>query len=232
MALTSIVIVNWNTRDLLGACVERVRAATRPRYELVLVDNGSSDGSACAMRQWEDVRTRVVLLPENVGYAAGNNRGIEAAQGDVVCLLNSDAFVTRGWLEPILESLGDERVGMAGPCTNNCKGKQRRKCWFGMPPAWWARPTRYVDYLSFFCVAIRRDVLRSVGALDERFGVGCFEDDDYCRRARQAGYNLKIVGRSWVWHEAHATFRANRVCCDAQIGRNRSLFDEKWRGVA
>jgi GT2 family glycosyltransferase len=229
--VTSIVIVNWNTPHHLTRCVEAVRRHTKVPCELILVDNGSREESRERIEALAAGRddTRVLLLPENLGYAAGNNRGLALARGDTVCLLNSDAFVTRGWLESLLALMERTGAGLVGPCTNRCKGPQRRKLWLKMfpPPSFW-RPTREVSFLSFFCVVIQRRVSDAVGILDERFGIGCWEDVDFCDRARAAGFSLWIDGGSWVWHEAHATFSANDLREEEERARNRTVYQKKW----
>lgn len=227
-SLVSIVVLNWNTRDLTIGCLDAVRRTTRGDWELIVVDNGSTDGSIEAFRRSACARTRVFGLPENLGFAGGMNRGMREARGGSVCLLNSDTVPTQGWLESLRRLMEKEGAGLVGPCTNHAKGKQRRKPWFGrIPPLF--RRTREVEYLSFFCVLLGRAVVERIGPLDERFGIGTFEDDDYCRRAREAGYRLLIDGGSWVWHEAHATFKANRLDDRAQQQKNRALYEEKWR---
>lgn len=224
---TSIIVVNWNTRETVLRCVEGVRGHTRVPYELILIDNGSEDGSPDALKALEDAFTRVLLLPRNLGFSAGTNRGITATSAAVVCLLNSDTVVTPGWLGSLVSLMKRSGAGMVGPYTNHAKGRQRRRLWWSRyPPPF--RRTREVDYLSFFCVLISREVLDKVGPLDERFGLGTFEDVDYCRRARAAGFRLLIDGRSWVWHDAHATFEANRLDHRIVLERNRELFHEKW----
>jgi GT2 family glycosyltransferase len=223
----SVVVVNWNTPDLTRTCVDHLRRHTRMPYELILVDNGSSDDSPAVLKELADERTRLVLLPANTGFAAGNNRGIEQARGDGVCLLNSDTRVTRGWLESMVRKAQSREAGLVGPCTNRAKGPQRHKLWLGrFKPLW--MPTQEVIYLSFFCVLIDRAVLDRVGLLDERFGLGGCEDDDYCLRAREAGFRLWIDGGAWVWHDASRTFDANRVDQDAIQQRNLELFHAKW----
>ena len=221
----SVVVVNWNTLDMLTRCLDTLKGSVRIQHEVVVVDNGSTDGSAKMLGARADVRT--VLLPENRGYAGGNNAGIGTASGEAVCLLNSDAFVTRGALESLVETVRQPGVGLAGPCTNRARGLQRRKPWLGfIPPPF--RPVCETDFLSFFCVMVRREVLVSVGLLDERFKIGTYEDNDYCRRVKAAGWKLMVDGRAWVWHEEHSTFLANRLDDVKVMDHNRAVFEEKW----
>jgi GT2 family glycosyltransferase len=226
---TSIIVVNWNTPALTMACLRHVRRHTRPPYELIVIDNGSTDGSAEILEQSAG-DSRLLRLPSNCGFAGGYNCGIRAANSDNdVLLLNSDAFVTRGWLTRLSACMSQRGAGLVGPCTNNCKGKQRHALRMHGLVRPWFRRTEQVDYLSFFCVLINRRVIREVGLLDERFTYGMFEDDDYCRRARAAGFRLFIDGYSWVWHEANSTFAANRLDVGEVFEANRLQFDSKWR---
>jgi GT2 family glycosyltransferase len=226
---TSIVVVNWNTPAMTSVCLERIRRYTRMPYELIVVDNGSTDDSAGILERAPGV-SRLVRLASNYGFAGGYNRGIEAADPDNdVVLLNSDAFVTRGWLGRMSACMARHRAGLVGPCTNRCKGKQRHALRVRGLFRPWFRRTEQVDFLSFFCVLISRAVIRSVGLLDERFTYGMFEDDDYCRRAGAAGFSLFIDGRSWVWHEASATFAANQLDLRTVFDANRRQFEGKWQ---
>jgi GT2 family glycosyltransferase len=227
LGLTSIVIVSWNTRDVTLACIRSVQAHTPESHEIILVDNGSVDGSVEAFRGLVPAGIQLVELPRNLGYPGGVNRGLERVRGEWVCLLNSDTVVTKGWLRHLHEARIRHGAAMVGPCTNRAKGPQRHKPWWGrFPPAF--RRSRDVDYLSFFCVMIERALLDRLGGLDERFGLGNFEDDDFCRRARDEGARLRIAGRAWVWHDAHATFKANGLDARAIQEANRPLFEEKW----
>jgi GT2 family glycosyltransferase len=225
--MVSIVVVNWNTRELIKECVAAIRENTSVPYELVLVDNGSNDGSVETIKELRDDKTRIVLLPENLGFAGGYNKGIQSATGSTVCLLNSDAFVTRGWLNSLLKCMRKTGAGMVGPWTNKAKGKQRHKPKYRLIPKIF-RGHRRVEYLSFFCVIIAGDVFEKIGYLDEGFGLGTYEDDDFCRRALDAGYGLVIDGRSWVWHEAHATMKANKIDESDLLNENVALFRKKW----
>jgi len=224
----SIIVVNWNTQAMTTDCLAQVRRHTRPPYELIVVDNGSNDGSAEMLAEM-DGDFRLICLSSNRGFAGGYNCGIPAASSENdVLLLNSDAFVTRGWLTRMSACMVRKGAGLVGPCTNNCKGKQRHALRMNGLVRPWFRRTQQVDYLSFFCILISRRVIRDVGLLDERFHYGMFEDDDYCRRACAAGFRLFIDGRTWVWHEANSTFAANRLDVGEVFEANRRQFESKW----
>ena len=114
--VVSIIIVNWNGLDHLPNCLDSITAQTFRDFEVVLVDNGSEDGSLSFVREhypW----VKVIPLPENTGFASGNNHGFENSQGDYIVTLNNDTRVEPNWLEILVKN----RAG-------NLKPKNSWKC--------------------------------------------------------------------------------------------------------
>src|SRR5262249_30764996 len=158
---------------------------------------------------------------ENRGFPAGCNQGITASRGAQVLLLNNDTVVTTGWLLRLLRALhSSPEVGLAGPCSNRVSGEQQVPVTYSQGDlngldgfAWeWGRKhdqvTEETDRLVGFCLLIKRSVIDAVGLLDEDFGIGNFEDDDYCRRAMQAGFKAMIACDAFIHHVGGATFTA------------------------
>ena len=225
--MVSIVIVNWNTPEVTVRSIGAVREHTLVSYELILVDNGSTDSSQVVLSEYSRQGARVILNEQNLGFAGGYNVGIRASKCDLVCLLNSDAFPTRGWMQSMLRCREKTGAAMVGPWTNEAKGPQRKKRKHRLIPGIF-RPYKEVNFLSFFCVLIDRKVFDKIGLLDERFGLGTYDDDDFCRRARQVGFPLVIDPHAWVWHEAHATMQANRLDEESLKKENRKKYAQKW----
>lgn len=114
-ARVSVIVVNWNRRDLLRSCLESLAAQTCADLEVILVDNGSSDGSA-EMAEHEfaaRLSLRIIRSAVNLGFCAGNNRGIEAAGGDLIALLNNDATAAPDWIGQLSAAFVQPDVGMA-----------------------------------------------------------------------------------------------------------------------
>jgi GT2 family glycosyltransferase/2-polyprenyl-3-methyl-5-hydroxy-6-metoxy-1,4-benzoquinol methylase len=186
---------------------------------------------------------RLIENAENRGFPAAVNQGLHAAHGEYVVLLNNDTVLTTGWLTRLHEAFdADPAVGLAGPCSNNVSGSQRINVEYrdlaaldGFAWDWGKRHRGVVedtDRLIGFCLAIRRAVIEQIGLFDERFGIGCFEDDDYCLRALQAGWRAVIARASFVHHFGNRTFAGSGVDLGEVLKRNREKFTEKWNGIA
>jgi GT2 family glycosyltransferase/tetratricopeptide (TPR) repeat protein len=241
----SIVVASWNTRDVTLACVERARQHTPVPAEVIVVDNGSTDGSAEAVEVLAAVAgpvpVRLLRNASNEGYARAVNQGLAVATGRWIVLLNSDVLVTPGWLRRLLGAARDPRVGLVGPMTN-CAGSADQA--LAAPPRYdspaslddfaerWAAAhpgeRRRVERLVGFCLLVRRAVVERLGRLDERFGLGNFEDDDLCRRVRQAGYTLVVARDVFVHHFGSLSFRVNGVDHGALMRENAGRFAAKW----
>ena len=197
---TSIIILALNQLEHTRKCLDSLAAHTRPPHEIIFVDNGSTDGTIEFLRQWQTgAPNRIVIQNRsNLGFAAGNNQGLAVAGGDIVVLLNNDTVVTEGWLEGLLEVLARHpRTGVVGPMSNYVCGHQLVKevGYHNLDelPQFAARfagehrgQTLEVGRVVGFCLLARRQVIDCIGGLDERFGSGNFEDDDFCIRARLA----------------------------------------------
>ncbi|REK31796.1 MAG: glycosyltransferase, partial [Planctomycetota bacterium] len=235
--LTSIVIVTHGQLAHTKACVDSIRLLTDEPYELIFVDNGSTDGTVDYLRSLHGAT--VIANDSNRGFPAAVNQGMAVAQGEQILLLNNDCVVTTGWLRRMLDVLNSESgVGLVGPVSNNVSGEQQIPVGYGHLCeldgwAWqWGREHGHelteTDRLVGFCLLMKRELVDQIGALDERFGIGCFEDDDFCRRAVDAGYRAVMANGVFVHHVGSATFRASGVDLGDVLQQNQRLYDEKW----
>lgn len=236
----SIIIPAFNQVEYCQLCVASIqRHGTRP-YKLILVNNGSTDG---VPEFFDSVAgATVVHSPENLGFAGGVNLGLAHAEGHAI-LLNSDTIVTEGWIER-LEAVLDRnaRVGMVGPVTNYASGPQHLEdisldriddidAFAAERATTFAGQYQDANRLVGFCLMIRDSVLEEVGHFDERFGIGNFEDDDYGRRVREAGYGLRIAQDCFVFHFGHRTFQGMGIVGDAWeslMETNAQAYSSKW----
>lgn len=239
--LTSIIILTWNQLSLTQACLESIRSNTSETYELIVVDNGSNDGTVTWLRQQAETDRRITVIEnaDNLGFAAGCNQGIRAAKGSRLVLLNNDTVVTPDWLtgmNELLERYPD--AGIIGPMTNSASGIQVVPDVEYTPdslPAWaetFRQQHRYrvipQRRIVGFCMLFRRELVEKVGLLDESFGAGNYEDDDFCLRAELAGYRNLIAGDVFIHHEGGASFSGNNLIRGVENRNNRVKFRQKW----
>ncbi|WNS43377.1 glycosyltransferase family 2 protein [Paenibacillus sp. MMS20-IR301] len=237
MTLTSIIIPTYNRLGLLRSCIESIREHTGSPYEIIVVDNGSSDGTDAYCRA---SKLTFISLPENRGFPLACNMGLTLAAGDELLLLNNDVIVSKGWLDNLKRALySAPDIGIVGPVTNYASGRQQVQTGYAdiagyhaeagranVPDAAkWSETRRLVG----LCFLFKRQLLDAIGLLDERYSPGHYEDDDYCYRARLQGYRLLIAGDCLVHHEGSASFKeVYPASLQELVERNRRVFIEKW----
>lgn len=237
----SIVVVVHDSPVCTRLCLESVLENTEaPSFEVVVVDNGSAEATAGYLRALAtaDGRVRLVRNEQNLGFPAAVNAGLAAAGGELLVVLNSDTIVTPAWLSVLERHATHPAVGLVGPVTNEAPGVSRLRTTYrtyGELLSFAASrplggPGRPVDMLPMFCVALRRDVLERVGGLDEGYGTGLFEDDDYAMRLRRAGYRLLCAEDAFVHHFGRGSFGALVASGEHTelFEHNRARFERAW----
>lgn len=236
---TSIVIPTYNQADYLRKCIDSIIDYTDLPYEIIVVDNGSTDGTAGYLASLKG-RVRYRLLETNLGFAAAVNRGLMMAKGQTIALLNNDALVTEHWLENMLRCLhSDERIGMVGPVTNYIGGEQLVQTNYSSIPEMYAFARKHnapdpvkwreTNRLTGFCLLFRRELWERTGYWDEGFANGNFEDDDYSVRVRMQGCSLMIAGDAFVHHYGSVTIKSFGKDYETINSRNEQYYIDKWR---
>ena len=222
----SVVVINWNTRDLLHQALATLQPAIAGMLvETIVVDNGSTDGSVeMVRRDWPEVV--LVPLPRNVGFAAGNNEGIRLAQGRKIMLLNSDVIVLESTVLGLSKCL-DRRpeVGCAGARHLNVDRTLQRSMdrfptlvsdllsyseayrlpwverYLRRHYPWWGDHgvEREVGWVNGACLMVRREVVETIGMLDESFFI-YGEELDWCYRIWQGGWKVVFTPEAEVIH--------------------------------
>lgn len=243
----SIVIPVHNGLDYVRGCVASVVRHTR-HFELILVDDMSTPETATVLDALVVDQPKFTLIrnTEQLGFGKSCNKGIEAAKGPYICLLNSDTLVTKGWAEKILlVAEKDEKFGLLGPTTNfGNKFQEIRAAHRVRSPAHLDRHyekvieplTRgqYVPrYLTAFCWIMSRKMIDDIGVLDERFLIGMYEDLEYLERAWVKGYQSIWVKDAFVYHYGHKSFKAAGVNDKRWKARNLKLLEKirRDRGI-
>ena len=244
--LTSVIVPCFNQLEFTRQCIASLVKHTRARpWELIVVDNGSTDGTGSYLKGVQDVSpvpVTIVSNTRNLGYPAAINQGLREARGEFLVLLNNDAVVTDGWLDQLSALCSadcDPPVGLTGPMSNYATPPQLIE---GVPyrdmgemhlyAARWKAENRgkwqTVPKLSGFCVLMTRAVYDAVGGLDERFGLGFFDDDDLAERARRAGFQLAVARDLFVHHFGSQTFVGAKIDTEALLRENEARFSAKW----
>lgn len=220
----SIIILNWNGRDDTLACLDSLAALTYPNFQAIVVDNGSTDGSANSIkRKFPDIP--LIETGANLGFAEGNNVGIRAALeagADYILLLNNDTIVAPDLLEAFAEAAAHHPDG----------GMFTAKIYYHAEPTrlWYAggqwlqdkqcfvhvgigeiddgkkyEAVAETDYASGCALFVRAEVINTLGVMDPKFFL-TYEETDWCYRARAAGYRILFVPSAKVWHKVSASF--------------------------
>jgi O-antigen biosynthesis protein len=252
MHAASVVIPNWNGRDLLERYLPSVVAALdgNPENEIIVVDNGSGDGSAEFLRRAFPGVT-VLALERNLGFGGGSNAGFRAAKNDIVVLLNSDMQVAPDFLAPLIEGFRDERV-FAVSCQIFFRDPAKLREETGLTQGWWQdgglkvrhRTDAGIDDLfpCFYggggsCAFDRRKFLE-LGGFDELLAPFYLEDTDLGYMAWKRGWKVLYQPRSIVYHEHRGTIgkRFSEAQIQAVLKKNYLLFCWKnmhdWRRLA
>jgi GT2 family glycosyltransferase len=226
MTTLSVCLVNWNTRDHLRRCLDSLRLhAADLAPVIVVVDNGSADGSA-AMVAAEYPEVRLIANPDNRGYAAGNTQALAAAEAEFKLLMNPDVQVTPGSVQYLVEFLRTHpQAGAVSPRLRYPDGRVQLTCrtfptpdvvlydalllskFFAGSPrfgkyrmSWWGHDDeREVDQPMASAFLLREAALREVGVFDEAFPI-FFNDVDLCYRLKLAGWDLWFTPRAEMTH--------------------------------
>lgn len=252
LPLTSIIILTFNQLEYTKKCIESIFKNTREPFELIVVDNGSTDGtveyletevgSQRSENRGQKAEVRIIKNKENLGFAAGNNQGMAAAKGDYILLMNNDIVVTPGCLERMILCAGrDPKIGIVGPMSNYVSGPQLVKdvtynitdldgldgfaAEFSKKYA--GKAKRLLRVVGF-CMLIKRAVINKIGGMDGLYGLGNFEDDDFSLRATLAGFESWIAEDCFIHHFGSRTFIGAKIDYRESLHKNWEIFKEKW----
>ena len=227
----SVIVVNWNTRDLLRGCLQSLRVVKSDfGLEVIVIDNASEDGSQ-EMVAGEFPDVRLIRNDGNRGFAAANNQGLKLARGRHALLLNSDAVLMPGALERVVDAAdSDPKLGMVGCRVLNPDGSLQISCmrfpdFRGLLASalflprlfprgrglgyedltWWNHDDdRDVEVLKGCFILVRAEAMREVGLLDERFWL-YGEETDWCRRMWNHGWRVRFVHGGEIIHHGGAS---------------------------
>ncbi len=248
----SIVIVSWNTKELLEKCLSSIeRYPPKGDFEVFLVDNVSSDGSVEMVRE-KFPRVRLIVNSKNVGFAHGNNQAIRESSGEYVMLLNPDTEVKPGLFETLLDFMRSHpKAGADGPRLLSPDGSMQNSCspsltlprelWrlfhldvifpYGQyrMESWDLTKPRKVDGLQGACLLLRKRALDQVGLLDEDYFMYT-EELDLCYRLRKAGWSLYFIPEAAILHYGGQSTSQVAESMFIRLYESRLLYFRKNQG--
>ena len=240
----SVVVLMWNQGRMTVKCLQSIiQRSDYSNLEIILVDNDSKVEESTLVTDWIENQSfqsiRYIRNSTNLGFAGGNNVGLSEATGDYLVILNNDTEVSPGWIWRSLKHFyRNPNLGILGPSTNNCGNEARVKLhvaehdWLSeVVPRFNFRVPHLmqVNTVAFFCTFIPRKVFEQIGLISEDFGRGYFEDDDYCRRAQAAGYEIGIARDIFVYHKMGASFNLLEDSEKTRLfNENKDKYEAKW----
>jgi N-acetylglucosaminyl-diphospho-decaprenol L-rhamnosyltransferase len=223
-----IVIPVFNQLDYTRNCLKSLGETIKPDVCITLINNGSSDGTADYLAACP--RLTAINNPQNLGCAAAWNQGVKATAGDWIVILNNDVLLTLGWLEGLLEFATEKGLDIVSPAIREGELNYDLEAYsreFINHTAQAIRP----GVANGICFMAHRRVFDKTGLFDENFRIGQFEDTDFFRRARLAGFKLGTTGRSFIHHFGSITQNSIRAAKTARPyeAENRAYFRKKWK---
>ncbi|MBC7249837.1 MAG: glycosyltransferase family 2 protein [Anaerolineae bacterium] len=242
MPRVAVIVLNWNGLADTLECLESLARLDYPDYEVVVVDNGSTDGSLDAI-QGRFPDATLIENGENLGFTGGNNAGLRyvlVQRADYALLLNNDTEVAPDFLSHlVLAAEANPTVGVAGPTIyyyarpdliwsaggmiDRSRGQTRMIGLNEQDTGQYGTAPREVDFVTGCALLVKRTVLEQVGLLDERF-FAYYEEAEWCVRARKAGFKIVHVPTAKIWHKIPLDAREHSPLVHYYMTRNRLLF--------
>ncbi|MGC8667236.1 MAG: glycosyltransferase family 2 protein [Chthonomonadales bacterium] len=252
----SVIIVNWNVKDFLDRCLASLyQNVCGLAFEIIVVDNASRDGSVELVRS-KYPQVRLIANEGNEGFCRANNQGLAVASGEFVVLLNPDTEVYPGAMEALVAFLRDHPdVGVVGPMLlspgglhmpNGTRFPTLRRELIGVLGLQKVNQRAYdlegygredfttvaeVDVVCGACLMTRRSVFEQIGGLDESLFM-YFEEVDFCRRAKMAGWKVYYVPDARVYHHWMQSVKQDNIAATRRLFRSQFLYFRKHHGAA
>ena len=235
---TTIIIPCKDEISYTKACLKSISRNTKSPYKIIVVDDGSTEETKKSLQGFENIT--LVKNQGAPGFPSACNTGMRMVGSEFFVIMNNDVEVTKEWLSMLLFRMRqDPKLGILGPITNRVSGPQQDCCAGyttreGMERFAITvnnrRPSRieFFPRIVFFCTVFRTELYKKIGGLDEKFGLGNFDDDDYCMRARIAGFITAIDFNVFIHHYGSRTFGKMGKGYIDLLHKNKNYFMQKW----
>jgi GT2 family glycosyltransferase len=249
MARYSFIMVCYNNCDLTRQALESLLESFDLNYknlgvEVIIINNNSNDETFEVIQSIKAdykgiIEIVLVNMEENMGYSIGLNVGLSKATGKIITVLNNDLIFSNGWFKGLTEALDrDSSLGVAVPYLSYASGVQNVGVLLDSPQKIQAFASKFtnehkgsiinLNRAIGACLTMKREVIDLIGGCDFWFGLGMYDDDDWCSRIRVSGYKIAVIGDSFVYHIGNATLSKNSENVTAAILSNCKKFMRKW----
>jgi len=240
----SILMVTYNCEEFIEPCLDSLARNTAwPNYEIILIDNNSTDGTKATIRRYADAdqRIRLSLSPDNLGFAGGNNVAAREATGEYLIFLNPDTVLPHGWMSRMVRHCERDRsIGAVAAVTNFSGNESKINFDYSnvLQMEKFAQTLAYekagqatdIAVAALYCVLVPRAVWDKVGELDAGFQIGMFEDDDFSLRIKTAGYRVVAADDCFIHHFGNGSFAKLPSQESLRIFElNKARFEQKWQ---
>ena len=251
MKVVSILIPVYQNSHLTKDCIQSIYSTTKIPIELIIVDNASTDDTIQVLLELQNNKPDnieefiVIRNKENMGVVSAFNQGIKQFSGDYLLLQNNDCVMTYNWLEEMMEVISEnEKIGIIGPLSNLFHGKTHPHPQLIFPgyktiddlekfvsSLKEKQKAAFIetDYVFGHCMLISREVIQNIGGFDTRFGIGYFEEIDFCKRAKDKGFKVGVANLSFVHHIGNKTLDLLKIDREKLKEKNKQIFNEKWK---
>ena len=210
MKICDIIVPVWNHPEFTRSCIEGLLENTRYPHRLLLIDNGSQPETGEYLESLKKKNAKIKLLrnAENLGFIKAVNQGLALSDAPYVCVLNNDTLPGPSWLSELVDFAEKHPdMGLLNPLSSGHAGRNMTiEDFAGKVLRSGKNKYMEMNQCQGFCMLIKREVIEKIGYLDERFGIGGFDDTDYSMRAHLAGYKCACVYSAYVYHREHKTF--------------------------
>lgn len=239
----SIVLLSYNSPKVLNKSIKSIlNRSIYPNFELIIVDNNSNKETVDVLNKYKNnPKIKLIFNKKNYGFAKGNNIGLKKSKGEYIILLNNDIIITPGWISRLIFHIKKDKVGLVGPVTNSIGNEAKINIRYKSEneadienkareytSLHWGE-TLEVNNIAAFCWIMSQKTYKQIGDLDERFGIGMFEDDDYCTRVKKNNQKILISDDVFIHHYGGLSFKKIKNKKYLELFRkNKIKYEKKW----
>lgn len=211
-------------------------------YHLILIDNGSENDTKNYLLNYSKGRENISIVrnDENLGYIKATNQGLKMSKSETILLANNDIILPNNLLDSLREGLS--KFDIIAPLTNSIdsnetdllvpfsfKEIQEIEDFASELKEKYYHQYNETNFVYGHCLLMKREVFEKVGLLDERYGMGNYDDLDYCKRAISKNFLIGVKKDCFVYHFCHTTFKGNNIDVEELIEENKKIFEKKWK---